>query len=107
MLRPSAIDGSRKACGFLLPFGEIRLRYSGENFALELIVECKVDVEWARPFCDGGAVVLVSRIVIAVVVEENDFAADFVSQPAGGLHFGDKETLGENPARLLAETDDG
>ena len=47
-----------------------------------------------------------ARIVVAVVVEENDFAADFCLQPAGGQDFGNEKPLREKSAGLLAETDD-
>ena len=48
-----------------------------------------------------------ARIVIAVVKEKDDFAADLLLKTAGGLEFGEKKSLGKNPAGLLAETDDG
>ena len=46
-----------------------------------------------------------SRVVVAVMAEENDFAADFLLQPPGRLDFGEQEPSREKPARLLAETD--
>jgi hypothetical protein len=45
--------------------------------------------------------------VVAVVVEENNFAADLALQPTGGLKFCEQKPLREKPARLLAKTDDG
>ena len=47
-----------------------------------------------------------ARIVVAVVVEENDFAADLRLQPPGRLDFGKQEPSREKSARLLAETND-
>jgi hypothetical protein len=47
-----------------------------------------------------------ARIMVAVVAEENNFAADLRLQPAGRLDFGNQEPFREKPARLLAETND-
>ena len=47
-----------------------------------------------------------ARVVVAVVAEEDDFAAEFRLQSPGRLDFGDQEPFREKPARLLAETDD-
>ena len=46
-----------------------------------------------------------ARVVVAVVIEENDFAPDFALQAAGGLDFREKKTTRKNPAGLLSETD--
>jgi hypothetical protein len=40
------------------------------------------------------------------VIEENDLTPDLLLQAPGGLKFGEEESLGENPAGLLAKTDD-
>ena len=45
--------------------------------------------------------------MVAVVVEENDFTAEFGVQPPGGPDFGEQEAPREKSARLLAETNDG
>jgi hypothetical protein len=45
--------------------------------------------------------------VIAVVKEKDDFAADFGFEASRGLDFRIQKAFGEEPARLLAETDDG
>jgi len=44
--------------------------------------------------------------MVAVVIEENNFAAELRLQPVGGLDFGHQEALREKPARLLAKADD-
>jgi hypothetical protein len=46
------------------------------------------------------------RVMVAVVTEKNDLAANFLLQPPGRLDFGKQEPSREKPARLLAETDD-
>ena len=38
-----------------------------------------------------------ARIVIGIVAEEDDLAAELRLQPAGGLDFGDEKALGKNP----------
>ncbi len=48
-----------------------------------------------------------SRVVIAVVKEENDLTADLLLESSRGLDFREKKSLWKNAARLLAETDDG
>ena len=48
-----------------------------------------------------------ARIVVAVVIKENDFAADFALQPPRGLDFGKQKAFREKPAGLLAKTNDG
>src|SRR6185295_4756312 len=47
-----------------------------------------------------------ARVVIAVVIEEDNLAADLFLQAASGLEFGEEEALGEDSAGLLAEADD-
>jgi hypothetical protein len=47
-----------------------------------------------------------ARIVVAIVAEEDNLAANFLLQSPGGLDFRDKVTSREEPARLLAEADD-
>jgi hypothetical protein len=47
-----------------------------------------------------------ARIMVAVVVEKNNLAADFRLQLAGRLDFRKQEPPREKPARLLAETND-
>ena len=48
-----------------------------------------------------------ARVVVAVVAEEDDLAADLRLQPPRGLDLGDEEAPREEAARLLAEADDG
>ena len=60
----------------------------------------------ARSTCGAQQRFGFARIVIAVVVEENDFAADFGAEAPGRQNLGDEEPFGEYPAWLLAEADD-
>jgi hypothetical protein len=54
---------------------------------------------------EGGAGF--AGVVVGIVVEEDDFAADLLLELARGEDFGDEEALGEEAAGLLAEGDDG
>jgi hypothetical protein len=47
-----------------------------------------------------------ARVVVAVVAEENDFAANLALQPSRRLDFCKQVALQEEPARLLAKTND-
>jgi hypothetical protein len=47
-----------------------------------------------------------ARIVVAVVIEENNHTADFTSQSPRRLDFCEQKPLREKPARLLAEAND-
>ena len=46
-------------------------------------------------------------IVVAVVVEEHDLAAEFRLEPPRSTDFRDQEAAREKAARLLAEADEG
>ena len=48
-----------------------------------------------------------ARIVVAIVVEENDLAADFGPEPPGRLDFRKQEPPRKKSARLLTEANDG
>jgi hypothetical protein len=48
-----------------------------------------------------------ARVMIAVVIEKNDLAADFVLKTSSGENLGDQVSLGEKSARLLTETNNG
>jgi hypothetical protein len=47
------------------------------------------------------------RVMVTIVIKKNNLSADLALQSAGGFDFREKKSLRKNPARLLAETDDG
>ena len=47
-----------------------------------------------------------ARVVVAVVIEKNDLAADLLLKFPRGLDLGEEESSREESARLLAEADD-
>jgi hypothetical protein len=83
------------------------LEIEGGEFSLELVFESEVEFEWVVRFSMAKDGFGFARVMVAVVVEEDDFAADFGLQAAGGLDFGEEEAPGKESAGLLAETDDG
>ena len=77
------------------------------EFALELVCEGEIEYRRFLGFAMAEDGLGFARIVVAVVIEENDFAAHFLLQPPGRLDFGGQKTFREKPARLLAKTNDG
>jgi hypothetical protein len=48
-----------------------------------------------------------TRIMVAIMIEKDDPAAQFSLQPPGGLDFRKEKAPWKKAARLLAEADDG
>ena len=93
--------------GPAMPVGGNALEIERREFALQLVLEGEIELRRLAGLAMAQDGLGFARIVVAVVVEEDDLAADLRLQPPGGLDFGDQEPLREEPARLLAETDDG
>src|SRR5207244_10182872 len=83
-------------------FGEER-----RPFALSLVDEGEVErrrlVSPAMP--QRG--LRLARVMVAVVVKEDNFTADLGLEPPGGHKFGMEEPTREETAGLLAEANDG
>jgi len=77
------------------------------EFPLEPVFEGEVELRRLAGLAMAEEGLGFARIMIAVVVEKNNFTADLRLQPAGGLDFRSQEPFREKPARLLAETNDG
>ena len=82
------------------------LEVERRELALDLVLEGEVE----RAGLPGLAVpqrgLRLPRVVVAVVAEEDDLAAELGLEPAGREDLGRKEPPREEPARLLAEADD-
>ena len=91
----------------LVPAGRNAFEKLRREFSLQFVFKSKVEVRRLVGFAMAQDRFGFARIVIAVVAEENDLAADFRLQPPGRLDFGDEKAFREKPARLLAETNDG
>jgi hypothetical protein len=80
-------------------FGEER----GE-FALQFVFVSEVEAQGFTVLAvaqEGGGL---AGIVVAVVVKEDDVAAQLGPEAAGSLDFGKKEAAREEPAGLLSKT---
>ena len=71
---------------------------------LDFVLEREIQVGRFVGFAMAQDGFCFTRIVIAVVAEENNFAANFFLQPPRCLDFGKQKSFWEKPAGLLAET---
>jgi hypothetical protein len=89
-----------------LPLGQDSLRIQWRKLLLNLIRELEIQ----GIFAPGVPLVQncnrLAAIVIAVMKEEHDLAANFSLQPARGRDLGVEKSLRKKAARLLPETDD-
>ena len=93
--------------------GQFRLRFRQDSFCKErreLLLNLVREGEIEAPRLSGMRFAQdghrLARVVVAIVIEENDLSADLLLQPARGLEFRVKKTARKYPARLLSETDD-
>ena len=93
--------------GLFLPAGGNFFEMQRREFALDFVFESKIEVRRLVGFAMAQNGFRFARIVVAVVKEENNFAADFFLQPPRGLDFGNEKSFRKKSARLLAKTDDG
>jgi hypothetical protein len=76
------------------------------EFSLEPVFESEVELRRLAGLAMAEKRLGFARIMVAVVAEENNFAAHLPLQPAGRLDFRKQESSREKSARLLAETND-
>jgi hypothetical protein len=76
------------------------------EFPLEPVFESEVELRRFAGLAMAEEGLGFARIMIAVVVEKNNFTTDFRLQPAGRLDFRSQEPFRKKSARLLAETND-
>ncbi len=90
-----------------LPFRQHALQVKRRVKPLQLVREIEIEIHFATagPLIQGGD--RLTRIVIAVVIEEYDLPADFALQSSRRLDFRKQKTLRKNSAGLLPETNDG
>src|ERR1035437_5327740 len=92
--------------GLVLPTGGNALEMKRGKLPLGFVCECKIEQRRFVGFAMAQDGLCFARIVIAVVTEENDFAADFFLQPPRGLDFCNEEAARKKSAWLLSETND-
>src|SRR5262245_10442548 len=98
-------DISRKlARSFLVPLGKNTLRIQRGKLLLDPILKLKIQSDFLIVVVISQNGTCLAWVMIAVVTEKNDFAAEFLLQAAGRCNFGEQESLGKKSARLLAET---
>jgi hypothetical protein len=74
---------------------------------LYLVIESEVQLNGFPGLAMVKRRARLARVMIAVVIEENNFPADLGLKPAGSLDLGDKVASRKEAARLLAKTDHG
>ncbi len=107
-LDPAGVDvGAELVRGAGLPVGADALEVQRRELALDLVLEREVELDrLARlAVAQGGAGL--AEVVVAVVAEEDDLAADLRLEPPRRGDLGVEVAPGEEAARLLAEADDG
>src|SRR5262245_19079572 len=96
---------SRKlARSFLVPFRKNTLRIQRGKLLLDPILELKIQSCFLIFVLISQNGTCLTWVMIAVVTEKNDFAADLLLQTAGGRNFSEQESFGKKSAGLLAET---
>ena len=83
------------------------LEVQRRELALELVGEGEVELDRLARLAVAQDRAGLAEVVVAVVAEEDDLAADLRLQPPRRLDLGDEEPPREEAARLLAEADDG
>ena len=89
-----------------MPVGGNALEVERRELALDFVLEGEVKLRRLIGLAVAQDGLGFARIVIAVVAEEHDLAADLRLQPPRGLDFGDEKPPREKSAGLLAKTDD-
>ena len=93
--------------GFFVPAIGDLFEVLWRKFSLDPIFERKIQEGGFVGFAMTKDCLGFSRVVIAVVAEEDDLAADFGSKAAGSPDFGGEKAFRKESARLLAEANDG
>src|SRR5262249_45234944 len=93
--------------GGVLPAGGDALEKERRKFPLNLVGHSEVQLRRLVRLAMAQEGFRFARIVIAVVIEKNDFAAQFLLKPPRGLDFGEQKSPRKKTAGLLAEANDG
>ena len=92
---------------FVLPAGGNVFEVKRGKFPLDPVFKGEVELGRLIGFAMAQNGLRFARVMVAVVAEEDDFAADLRLQPPGRLDFGKQKPPRKKPARLLAEANDG
>src|SRR5262249_55433780 len=88
----------------LVPFGDDAFRIERGKLLLDSILELKIQSYFLVATLVQQNGTCLARVMVAVVTEKDDFAADLFLQPASSRNFSEQESLWKKSARLLAET---
>src|ERR1035437_569881 len=77
------------------------------EFSLEFVCEREIKPRRLAGLAMAQGGLRFSRIVVAIMIEEKDLAADFRMQSPGRLDFCKQEPPRKKSARLLTEANDG
>ena len=107
-LGPLGADvGADLVGGAGLPVGADALEVQRRELPLHLVVEGEVELERLARLAVAQGRAGLAEVVVAVVAEEDDLAADLRLQPPRRGDLGVEKAPREEAARLLAEADDG
>ena len=87
-----------------MPFRENAFRIERGKLLLDPIRKLKIQSYFPLAVVISQNGTCLTRVVIAVVKEKNDFSADLLLQAASRRNFSEQESLGKKSARLLSET---
>ena len=87
-----------------MPFRENAFRIKWGKQLLDPIRKLKIQSYFPLAVVISQNGTCLTRVVIAVVKEKNDFSADLLLQAPSRRNFSEQESLGKKSARLLAET---
>ncbi|HEX7568968.1 MAG TPA: hypothetical protein VF492_00545, partial [Verrucomicrobiae bacterium] len=93
--------------GLVLPIGGNALEMKRGKFPLDFVCERKIEHRWLIGLAMTQDGLGFARIVVAVVTEENNLAADFRLQPPRRLDFCNEKASRKKSAWLLSEANDG
>src|SRR5262245_38748997 len=98
-------DVTRKlARRLLVPFWKNAFGIERGKLLLDPILELKIQSYFFVGMLVSQNGSCLARVMIAVVKEKNDFAADLLLQMASRRNFSEQESLGKKSVRLLPET---
>lgn len=92
---------------FLLPAFRDAFEMQRRKFPLKTVGESEIQLRGFPGFAMAQECPGLARIVVAVVVEEDDLAADFFLESACGVNFSGEKSFREKSTWLLAEANDG
>ncbi len=98
--------GAKLVRGSRVPVGTYALQVERRELALNLVIEREIELDRLACLAVVQRGARLSEVVVAVVAEVNNLAAELCLQPTGRGDLGVEEATGEKAARLLSEAND-